>query len=33
VFELVDESGTPIPLKPGTAWIEVVPLDFTVLTQ
>ena len=33
VFELVDADGAEIALKPGTTWIEVVPLDFEVFTR
>ncbi|MCS7061088.1 MAG: DUF3048 domain-containing protein [Anaerolineae bacterium] len=33
VLELVDFAGSPILLKPGQTWIEVVPLDFPVKAQ
>ena len=33
VLEFIDFSGNAIPLKPGSTWIELVPLDFPVKAQ
>ncbi|MBC8249153.1 MAG: DUF3048 domain-containing protein [Anaerolineales bacterium] len=30
LIRFVDDTGTPIPLKPGNTWIQVVPLDFEI---
>ncbi len=32
LFQLVDASGAPLPLKPGRTWFEFVPLDAVVTT-
>ncbi len=33
MLSFFDETGNPLPLKPGNSWFQVVPLDFPVVIQ